>query len=160
MSDRLVVAALAVLAALALVVAPWGAVNRETGARSALTLLPDRYVDFTGRTQPVQFPEGSTVLVITILGIVLAGAGSAAPGKGRHAVWLASAIVLIGVTGWGLARFGEATDAARVTAVRSELEAAIADPSPRQDPDVLRVALGSFEERTLDENLAALREGG
>lgn len=160
MSDRLVVAALALLAALALVVAPWGAVNRETGARSAVVLLPDRYIDFTGRTQPVQFPEGSTVLLITVLGVALAGAGAAAPGLGRHAVWIASAIVLIGVTGWGLARFGDATEAARLTAVRAELEAAIDDPSPRQDPDVLRVALGSFDERTLDENLAALRAGG
>ena len=42
MSDRLVVVALALVAAVALIVAPWGAVNRETGARSALLLLPAR----------------------------------------------------------------------------------------------------------------------
>ncbi len=160
MSDRLVVVALALLAALALAVAPWGAVNRETGARSAVLLLPERYIDFTGRTDPVDFPESRTVLIVTVLGAALAAAGGAVPGRARHAVWLASAIALIGVTVWGLARFGDATDAARASTVRAQVEAAIADPSPRQDPQVLGEALSAFDERSLDENIAALRAGG
>src|SRR5690606_4700746 len=111
MSDRLVVVALALVAAVALIVALWGAVNRETGARSALLLLPDRYIDFTGRTDPVPFPQGSAVLIITAVGAAAAAAGAAAPGKARYALWLAAAILLIGGTIWGLARFGDATQA-------------------------------------------------
>ncbi len=160
MSDRLVVVALALVAAVALIVAPWGAVNRETGARSALLLLPDRYIDFTGRTDPVPFPQGSAVLIITAVGAAAAAAGAAAPGKARYALWLAAAILLIGGTIWGLARFGDATQAARAAAVRTEVEAAIADPSPRQDPEVLREALSAFDDRTLAENIAAVHTGG
>ncbi len=160
MSDRLVVVLMAVLAALALAFAPWGAVNRETGARSAVVLLPDRYLDFTGRTDPVGFPQGSAVLIVTGLGLLIAAAGSATPGRARHVLWLASAAVLVGVTVWGLARFGDATDAARSGAVRAEVEAAIADPTPRQDPAVLGEALAGFDDRTLAENIEAVRAGG
>src|SRR5690606_34801142 len=127
----------------------WGAVNRETGARSAVVLLPQRYVDFTGRTAPVDFAAGGAVLLVTSLGTLLAAGGSLTGSRARHGAWLAAAVLLIGANAWGVSRFGAAVDEARRAAVRAEVEEAIADPSPRQDPAVLREALAAFDERTL-----------
>ncbi len=160
MSDRIAVLAMAILTAAVVVLAPWGAVNRETGARSAVVLLPQRYVDFTGRTAAVDFPAGNVVLGVTALGVLLAAGGALAGGRARHGLWLAAAVALIGVTTWGLGRLGGAVDDARAAAVRAEVERAAASPTARQDPDVLREALAAFDERSLQENLAAARAGG
>lgn len=160
MSDRIAVFTMAVVTAAALILAPWGAVNRETGARSAVVLLPQRYVDFTGRTAPVDFAAGGAVLLVTSLGTLLAAGGSLTGSRARHGAWLAAAVLLIGANAWGVSRFGAAVDEARRAAVRAEVEEAIADPSPRQDPAVLREALAAFDERTLAENIAAVRAGG
>ncbi|HZW28184.1 MAG TPA: ABC transporter permease [Trueperaceae bacterium] len=160
MSDRIAVLTMAVVTALALVLAPWGAVNRETGARSAVVLLPERYVDFTGRTAPVGFPAGTAVLLMTAAGVLLAAGGALTGSRARHGVWLAAAVLLVGANTWGVSRFGAAVDDARLAAVRAEVEAAIADPNPRQDPEVLREALAAFDERSLAENVVAVRAGG
>ncbi len=160
MSDRIAVLTMAVVTAAALLLAPWGAVNRETGARSAVVLLPQRYVDFTGRTAPVDFPAGATVLVVTAVGTLLAAGGALTGSRARHAVWLAAAVLLVGANAWGVSRFGAAVDEARRAAVRAQVEEAIADPTPRQDPDVLRQVLAAFDERSLAEDLDAARAGG
>jgi len=160
MSDRIAVLTMTVVAVAALVLTPWGALNRETGARSAVLLLPERYVDFTGRTAPVEFAAGRAVLVVTAVGALLAAGGALTASRARHGLWLAAAVLLVGANVWGVSRFGAAVDDARLAAVRAEVEAAIADPNPRQDPEVLRAALDLFDERSLAENVAAVRAGG
>lgn len=160
MSDRLALIALVAVTALAVIFAPWAAVSRETGARSAVVLLPDRFIDFTGRTNPVDLPAQSTVLVLTIVGLAGAAAGGALRGRGRYLVWLASGVLLIGATTWGLNRFAASVDAARTQALVGEISAAIANPRPTMNPDVLREALEGATERSLGENIAAARAGG
>lgn len=160
MSDRIAVLTMAVVTAAALVLAPWGAVNRETGARSAVVLLPERYVDFTGRTEPVRFPAGRTVLLVTALGVALAAGGALTASRARYAVWFGAAALLVAVNAWGVSRFGVAVDEARLLAVRAEIASAAADPTPRQDAQALRQVVESFDERTLDESLAAARAAG
>ena len=113
MNDRVALLMLAAITALALVFAPWAAVNREVGARSAVVLLPERFVDFTGRTEPVPTPALPTVLVLTVAGLALVGVGSALSGRGRHLVWLAAGVVLVGGTVWGLSRFSDHVTQAR-----------------------------------------------
>src|SRR5690606_11214015 len=151
---------LAAITALALVFAPWAAVNREVGARSAVVLLPERFVDFTGRTEPVPTPALPTVLVLTVAGLALVGVGSALSGRGRHLVWLAAGVVLVGGTVWGLSRFSDHVTQAREAAVVGEIERAIANPRPNQDVAVLREALAAVGERSIDETQAATRAGG
>lgn len=132
MSDRIAVLTMTVVAVAALVLTPWGALNRETGARSAVLLLPERYVDFTGRTAPVEFAAGRAVLVVTAVGALLAAGGALTASRARHGLWLAAAVLLVGANVWGVSRFGAAVDDARLAAVRAEVEAAIADPNPRR----------------------------
>ena len=160
MSDKVALLALVIVTALALVFAPWAAVNRETGARSAVVLLPDRYIDFTGRTEPIDLPHQRTVLILTIAGLLGAAGGAALPGRARHLAWFASGVVLIGTTVWGLDRFNSGVDAARTQAFMAEVSSAIANPRPTMTPDVLQEALDGAMERSLDENIAAARAGG
>ncbi len=160
MTDRIALLLLAGITALALIFTPWAAVNREVGARSAVVLLPDRFIDFTGRTDPVPTPALPTVLVITVAGLALVGVGGALPGRARHLAWLAGGVLLIGGTVWGLQRFSDHVAEAREGAVVAEIERAIANPRPNQDVDVLREALSLVDERTLEETQAATRAGG
>src|SRR5690606_12906315 len=94
------------------------------------------------------------------VGALLAAGGALTASRARHGLWLAAAVLLVGANVWGVSRFGAAVDDARLAAVRAEVEAAIADPNPRQDPEVLRAALDLFDERSLAENVAAVRAGG
>src|SRR3990170_4451713 len=98
MIERLAVAALAVLALVALWVAPWATINRETGARAAILLLPNRIIDFTGRTEPVTVPNQGAVLVLSALGLAGMAAGAALRGRARSVVWLATGVLAIGTT--------------------------------------------------------------
>lgn len=138
MTDRLALIALVAVTALAVVFAPWAAVNRETGARSAVVLLPDRFIDFTGRTTPVDLPAQPAVLILTLVGLVAAAAGGALKGRGRHVVWLASGVLLIGATVWGLDRFAVSVSAARTQAMVGEISAALANPRSTMNPQMLQ----------------------
>ena len=160
MNDRIALVLLAAITALALVFAPWGAINRETGARSAVVLLPDRFVDFTGRTDPVDLPAQGTVLLLSVIGLLGVAAGAATPGRGRHYVWLLAGVVLVAGTAWGLGRFSDAVSDARRDAVAAEIERAILNPRPNYDVEVLSEALDLVPERTVDQTLIASRSGG
>ena len=46
--------ALALLTLLSVWLAPWAALSREIGGRSALLLLPNRVLDLTGRTPALE----------------------------------------------------------------------------------------------------------
>lgn len=151
---------LAFLTALAVVVAPWAAVNRETGARSAVVLLPDRMVDFTGRTERVNLPHQTTVLVITIIGLVGVAAGTALRGRTRQMVWMAAGLVLVLGTLWGINRFYDGVSDARKSALLAEVQRAIDNPRPNLDVEALVAVAESVEERSLGESLAAADDAG
>lgn len=159
-SERLASLALVLLTALAVVVAPWGAINRETGARSALVLLPNRVVDFTGRTDPVDLPHQRTVLVLTLVGLAGVTAGAVMRGRARHLVWLAAGVVLLVASSWGVNRFYEGVAGARVSAFVAEVQRAIDNPRPNVDVDALRQVAATAEEHSLSENIAAADDAG
>lgn len=159
-SERLAMLLLAFLTALAVVVAPWAAVNRETGARSAVVLLPDRMVDFTGRTERVNLPHQTTVLVITIIGLVGVAAGTALRGRTRQMVWMAAGLVLVLGTLWGINRFYDGVSDARKSALLAEVQRAIDNPRPNLDVEALVAVAESVEERSLGESLAAADDAG
>jgi len=152
--------ALALLTALAVVAAPWGAVNRETGARSAVVLLPDRMVDFTGRTDPVELPAQGTVLVLTLLGLAGVVGGAPLRGRTRFVVWAVSGLVLVAGTAWGVNRFFDSVADARVSALVAEVQRVIDNPRPNVDVDQLRQVVADAPDRSLSENIAAADDAG
>lgn len=119
MKERLLVAALAALALLSLWLAPWAALNRETNARSALLLVPNRVVDFTGRTEPLEVPRQDATLLLSAAALLLV-LGAAAWGDRRRVwLWLLGAALLLGATQYGLAGLREAVEAARQVALEA-----------------------------------------
>src|SRR5690554_5151068 len=159
-SERVAMLALALLTALAVVAAPWGAVNRETGARSAVVLLPDRMVDFTGRTDPVELPAQGTVLVLTLLGLAGVVGGAPLRGRTRFVVWAVSGLVLVAGTAWGVNRFFDSVADARVSALVAEVQRVIDNPRPNVDVDQLRQVVADAPDRSLSENIAAADDAG
>lgn len=159
-NERLALLALALLTALAVVFAPWGAVNRETGARSAVVLLPDRMVDFTGRTDPVNLPAQGTILVLTLVGLAGVAGGAAVRGRARFVVWMVSGLVLVAGTMWGVNRFYEGVADARVLALVAEVQRAIDNPRPNVDVEALQQVAADAPNLSLSENIAAADDAG
>ena len=160
MNDRLTVAALTVVAALTAFFAPWASFNRETAARGAVTLLPNRTIDFTGRTDAVDVPQLAVVAVLLAALYAVLLVASFLPKPTRHIAWLAGGVALIASTFYGLGVHAAAYDAARTTEVRSVLEEALAEPSARTDVAGLESLLERFDTQTLEATrLDALQVG-
>lgn len=159
-TERLALVVLAAVALLAVFVAPWAAISRETGARSAVVMLDGRTFDFTGRTQPVELPQQRTVLVLTLAGLLAVAGGAALPTRPRRITWLAAGALLVLGTSWGLQRFTTTVDAARTSAFVNELRGAIEKPRPAYDVAKLEAALATVDERSLAENLAVVDDAG
>ncbi len=151
MIERVAVTVLALLTLLSIWLAPWAAFNRETGARGAVTLLPNRIVDFTGRTEPVRVPGQRAVLVLTLVGVTAAAGAAALPGRSRRIVWLGAGALLVTTTGVGLGTHAATYDEARRTEVRSVLEGELADPGGRVDVEGLEALVGRMNDQSLEE---------
>ena len=160
MNERLALAAIAALTLLSLWLAPWSALNRETGARSAVLLLPNRIVDFTDRTTPVQVPGQGAVLVLSVIALAGVAAASVLRERPRRVLWLLAGALLVGTSVWGLGRFAEAVDLQRLLSVRDDVASAIERPRPTFDLDVLQALVDAPEELTIEEMVARAREGG
>ena len=139
---------------------PWAAINRETGSRSALLLLPDRILDFTGRTDPVVFTGMQTVLLLSLVCAGLLFLSGLLRGRGARFVWLVAGIGLVLVTSLGLGRFSTAIDEARVTSVVQTIESTVANPRPVHDVPALEQLLADAPGLSLDEVLERSQAGG
>jgi general nucleoside transport system permease protein len=121
--ERLLVAVLAALALLGLWFAPWGVLSRETGARSTLLLLPNRVIDFTGRTEAMEVPGQLLTLGLSAVALALVLVGAAWPNRRRVWLWLLGAALLLGATLYGLAALHGAVGAAQGLALEADVAA-------------------------------------
>lgn len=160
MSERLAVAALAVVTLVALWVAPWAAFNRETGSRAAVLLLPNRAIDFTGRTEPIEVPGQTTVAWLAGLGLLAVAGGAALRERPRRAVWLVAGAVVVASTAWGLGEFRGAVEARRATAFREAIAPAIANPAANQDGARLQELFDEAMERPVAASVELARQAG
>ena len=160
MNERVAVSLLALLALLGLWLAPWAAYNRETGARSALILLPNRTIDFTGRTDPIEVPGQGTVLLLSAASLLAIGGGVALGRRPRQWLWLAAGGVLIVTNGWGLNQFGEAVREARIGAFIAVVQDRIGEPRESTDVPALESVVANAFDQPLERSIAAAREAG
>ncbi len=158
MTERISVGALALLSLLSVWLAPWAALSREIGGRSALLLLPNRVLDLTGRTPPLTVPGQGVILVLSILALALVAGAAFAPRRVRYGLWLLSGLALLVTTAVGLAALQGSVAGATLEYVRGEAQAALASPSERTDTAALETVLQ--EEAPLGETLAAVRGAG
>ena len=159
-NERLAVILLALLTLLSLWFTPWAAINRETGARSALLLLPNRNIDFTGRTDPIEVPGQAAVLIISVTTLLLVVGAGATKQHWRGPLWMIAGVVLMSTTAWGLGLLETAVGKARLVAFAATVQRAIDNPRPNQDLPMLREVLDKTQGRTLAASLAAAREAG
>lgn len=160
MSERLAVLSLVVLTLVSLWVAPWAAFNRETGARGAVTLLPNRVIDFTGRTEAVDAPGQGALLLTSIAALLVIGGGSALRQRPRRYVWMAGGVALIVANAWGLEAYGGRFGELRLNAARQQLQEAVANPRSRYDLATLQELLVRAGEQPLEATVAEAREAG
>jgi general nucleoside transport system permease protein len=159
-NERLAVTVVAVITVLALLVAPWAAYNRETGARSAILLLPNRTIDFTARTEALVLPNGGAVLALSLLGLAAIALGAAFADRPRRVLWLAGGVLVLATTAWGLNAFDDAVHEQRIGAFRGAVQGAIEAARANVDVERLAEIRDTAEERTIAENVAAAREAG
>lgn len=160
MAPRILMSALGLATALGLWLVPWAAINRETGARSALFLLPDRILDFTGRTDPVMVEGMGLVLVLSLIGAGLLLVSGLLRGNASRPLWLLGGLLLIFATTTGLARFGEGIDDARFSSVISTIQNTIDNPRPVHDVAALEQLVLESADLELNEVLARSEGGG
>ncbi len=160
MAERLTVAALAILTLLSLWVAPWAAINREVGARSTLLLLPNRIIDFTGRTEPLTFPGQGTTMLITITALALIAAAAVINRRRRYTLWFVSGLALIVVTATGLTSLSRAVSTARVSAFSEAVQRALERPRDNMDIPALEQIIAQAPERPLEASRTAARAAG
>jgi simple sugar transport system permease protein len=135
--------------------------NRETGARSTLLLLPDRIVDFTGRTTLFSVPGLGAVLWISLAALlVILLASLLQSRRGRDAAWLIAGLLLLSTTLWGLDRFDAAYDQARVAALDVSIQAAIEDARPAYDVPALQELLSRTPDQSLEASVAEASAAG
>jgi ABC-type uncharacterized transport system permease subunit len=159
-NERALLAALAALTLFSLIFAPWAAINRETGARGTLLLLPNRTVDFTGRTEGVTVPGQGAVLALCALSLVAIAAGAALPERRRQTLWLGAGFVLLTTTVVGLQAVSRATQGAQLTELVRSAQLELADPGRRVDAEALRAVLADAEGLEVDDLAEALRGAG
>ncbi len=160
MTDRTVVPGLGLLTGLAALLVPWAVLGRETGSRSTLLLLPDRIVDFTGRTDVFAVPGAQTVLVLTLAAAALLVLSALLPRMPRRIAWLAAGITLLVVTGFGLQQFSTAADDARIMSVVQTIQSTVDNPRPVHDVDALSRVIEEAPDMSLSQIVAAADKGG
>ncbi len=87
MNDRIAIISVAILSLLGIAFAPWAAIARQTGAKNAVLLLPNRYIDFTARTELIPIQGLNIVLIVTVIALLALAFSSLIKSKQRYILW-------------------------------------------------------------------------
>jgi general nucleoside transport system permease protein len=158
--DRIFIAVLSVLSGVCLYIAPWAAINRETGARSALLLLPNRLVDFTGRTEALVISGLNIILFILATCIALLLIASLLAKQSRLLLWLVLGVVMLVTTYWGSSSVQRVVNAARVNLLVESLQGDIDNPREGTDVDKLKEIVEKAPSRSMEVSILKAREAG
>ncbi len=160
MIERISIAALAVLSLLSIWLAPWAALARQTGAKSAVLLLPNRFFDFTGRTDALEVSLLMPVMLLSLLLLLVIFLASFLKFKSRSLVWLVAGVLLFAVTAWGLNRVQQTVRAAQLNQISSLISDELADPSDRTDVPALTDVLDNADTRAVGLTVLEARQAG
>ena len=158
MNERIAVAVLAVTTLLSLWIAPWAAIARPTGARSSVVLLPYRFIDFSGRTDPLPIAGLTLVLWVSVVCLLVIAAAAFFKGQTRYRSWLLAGLVLLVATGWGLGNLQRAVRDVRVNLITTAIEEELADPRERTDVEALQGVLERVPNASIDATILKARQ--
>ena len=161
MNERFAVAGFSVVTLLGLWLAPWAALARPTGARSSVLLLPNRYLDFSGRTDLLPVTGLGTVLALSAAALfVVGGAALLNNLRWRSLLWLFGGLLLVATTFWGLSNVRSAVRDVRLDLVTSAITRALEDPRPSVDEPALRAVLEDAPTTSIDTTVLKSRKAG
>ena len=126
---------------LGLWLAPWAAIARQTGARSAVILLPGRLIDFTGRTDPLTIPGLGLTLILCLLALGVVLFASFLKEKQRALLWLMAGLVLIVTTFASMATVQQRVRLAKLEIIQGLINEELADPGDRTDVAALTACI-------------------
>ncbi|MEM7734363.1 MAG: ABC transporter permease [Deinococcota bacterium] len=160
MNEKLTVTSLAVLTLVSLWCAPWIALSRATRARSTVLLLPNRVIDFSGRTEPLSLPSAGTTLLVTVITLLVIAASYFAATRLRYVLWAVAGVVLIVTVSISLSEVQTVTQQARIDAFVSTLQEGLTDPNDRMDVPALEAVISNVQDVPLTTSLDTAREAG
>lgn len=160
MTEKLSLAALAILSLLGLWLAPWAAIARQTGALSTVVLLPARVIDFSGRTDPVPLAGMTVVLVLCLACLLIIGVAAWLSDRWRYRLWLAAGLALMITAAWGLSAVMGSVRAVRLALLEEALRGALASPTERMDVPALEALLARVPEQPVELSLLEARGAG
>ncbi|MEZ4633123.1 MAG: hypothetical protein R2880_20830 [Deinococcales bacterium] len=161
MSERIAIAALSLLSLLSLWLAPWAALSREVGAKSAVIRLPNHLIDFTGRIEALSIPQQSSVLWLSLLALLLLLAASFLKHLNqRYTLWLLGGLLLLGITFWGLNIFQQTVKDGRYQALSTMAQDAIQAARPNSDIPAIEAALANLRAKPIEQAAEDLRGAG
>jgi simple sugar transport system permease protein len=158
--DRIFIVLLSAISGLCLYLAPWVAINRETGAKSALLLLPNRLVDFTGRTDPLVISGLTVVLIILAVCIALMLVASFLAKQSRLLLWLLLGVVMLVTTYWGSSSVYRAVNTARTNLLIESIQNDIDNPREGANIEKLKEIIDKAPERPMEISIIEAKEAG
>jgi general nucleoside transport system permease protein len=158
--ERLSVIVLGCLTALSLLFAPWAAISRSSNAESAVLLLPNRIVDFTGRTDPLTLSGLGAVFALVLVAIVVLLVASFLQKGLRYWLWLMAGIVLIVTTAFSTTTIQRTVTNTRIALVVENLQRALENPRDNTDVDKLRQIIEEAPSRAVDDTILQARQAG
>jgi general nucleoside transport system permease protein len=158
--DRIFIVVLSAITGLCLWLAPWAAINRETGARSALLLLPNRVIDFTGRTDPLLISSLGFVLAVIAVCIVVLLLASMLAKNARLLLWLVAGVALMVVTYIGSSTVLKVVNEARVNLFVESLQQDIDSPRDGTNIEKLKTIIEQAPQRSIEISTLEAKDAG
>ena len=160
MNERFALIGLSVVSLLGLWLAPWAAFARATGARSTVLLLPNRVLDFSGRTEALPVAGLGFVLGFSVLLLAAVLIASFLKERSRYLVWLAAGAGLIITTAWGLANVQRAVTDVRLAIITQSITEALVEPRESIDVEALNTVLEEAPRVSIDATVLKSRQAG
>jgi general nucleoside transport system permease protein len=158
--QRFIVTFLSCLTALGLLLAPWAAINRSSSAESSVLLLPNRYVDFTGRTDALAVSGMGLTFIIVLICIAVVLLGTFLTKQSRSLVWIVAGSVLIVTTALSVSGITRTSTNARIALVIENLQGAVENPRDNTNVERLQQIIAQAPNRAVDVTVLEARQAG
>jgi general nucleoside transport system permease protein len=158
--ERFIVIVLGCLTALSFLVAPWAAINRSNSAESTVLLLPNRLLDFTGRTEALAMGGLGLVFALVLICVAVVLLASFLNKHLRYILWIIAGTVLIITTAFSMTSLQRTSTNARIALVVENLQKTLENPRDNTDVEKLRQIIEQAPRRTVDVTILEARGAG
>jgi general nucleoside transport system permease protein len=158
--ERLSITVLSCLTASSLLFAPWAAISRSSNAESAVLLLPNRIVDFTGRTDPLTLGGLGLVFALVLVSVASLLIASFLQKGLRYWLWLIAGVVLIATTAFSTTTIQRTVTNTRIALVVENLQRALENPRDNTDIEKLQQIIEEAPTRAVDDTILQARQAG